>query len=362
MRLIAFTLAIGGACMSGFATAATLHVANNGLETAACGAQDPCRTISRAINLAMPGDTILVRPGRYGDVNRNGAYDGLNEETGGLTSANSAGVLVNKPLTILSTQGADATIIDMGGITESAVRISADNVRFGDRNKGFTLTGGQNFGLAAQGTNVFVTGNTATGQTFAGFYLVSAGIMEARANTALDNPGTGFLAVSYNRGDPVIVAGNTARANQVGISTGSISAHRITGNKVINNEFAMAINYGDSRIVNNYVSGNRYGISVNGYSVEPQNRAPQIVRNNFSGNLANSVAIYPGPEGVAVTIRENNFLGTDGFGVANLTQGTVNARHNFWGASTGPGYLDPADEAGANVLTTPFATSEFPIP
>src|SRR5688572_9561557 len=242
MRHIALTLALGGVFINGFASAATLHVANNGLETAACGALDPCRTISRAINLAMPGDTILVRPGRYGDVNRNGAYDGLNEETGGLGSANSAGVLIDKPLTILSTQGADATIIDMGGITESAVRISADNVRFGDRNKGFTLTGGQNFGLAAQGTNVFVIGNTATGQTFAGILLVSAGIMEARANTALDNPGTGFLAVSYNRGDPVLVAGNTARFNQIGIATSTISAHRITGNKVIDNEVAMAIN------------------------------------------------------------------------------------------------------------------------
>ena len=63
--------------------AATLYVANNGLDTNGCTAADsPCRTISHAIALAVAGDTVLVGPGRYGDLNLNGSYDGINEEAG----------------------------------------------------------------------------------------------------------------------------------------------------------------------------------------------------------------------------------------------------------------------------------------
>ena len=61
--------------------AATLHVANNGIDSDTCGAGSaPCRSISRAIVNAAAGDTIVVGPGRYGDLNGDGSFGGPGEE------------------------------------------------------------------------------------------------------------------------------------------------------------------------------------------------------------------------------------------------------------------------------------------
>jgi nitrous oxidase accessory protein NosD len=367
MKHIASALACAIA-LGGTASAATWHVANDGLDTNDCAqAISACRTITRAMELASPGDTVLVGPGRYGDLDQSGSYDGINEEAGMLVPNGGAGVIVNKPLTLLSTRGAGATFIDMGKTTESAVLISADGVRFGDRNAGFTITGGFNFGLSVQATNVFVTGNTVTGQTFGGFYLGSKGIIDARANTAVDNPGTGFILLQWTAPGYVQLSGNTARGNQTGIASGSIAAHRVTGNDVIGNENGILANYGASRFANNHIAGNRWGVQVNGYSHEPQQRGPLFTRNAFVGNFVTGITVYPGPEGVPVTLRENNFFGTtNGCGVLNLWAGTtLDARNNYWGAATGPSFADPADDAcqwTAPIQSTPFATSAFVIP
>jgi hypothetical protein len=43
----------------------TLHVATNGADTADGSASRPLRTINRAAELALPGDTVLVHGGEY---------------------------------------------------------------------------------------------------------------------------------------------------------------------------------------------------------------------------------------------------------------------------------------------------------
>ena len=50
--------------------AATIHVANNGVDSPACGTQkkNPCRSISQGITNAAVGARILVGPGFYGDL------------------------------------------------------------------------------------------------------------------------------------------------------------------------------------------------------------------------------------------------------------------------------------------------------
>src|SRR5205085_10263251 len=51
------------------ASAATVYVANDGVDAASCGGKaTPCRSISRGIANANSGDTLLVGPGRYGDL------------------------------------------------------------------------------------------------------------------------------------------------------------------------------------------------------------------------------------------------------------------------------------------------------
>jgi len=65
------------------AHATTHYVANDGDDSTFCGLQvingftcgakaTPCRSIQCAIREADPGDTIIVGPGRYGDLNADG--------------------------------------------------------------------------------------------------------------------------------------------------------------------------------------------------------------------------------------------------------------------------------------------------
>ena len=94
---------------------------------------------------------------------------------------------------------------------------------------------------------------------------------------------------------------------------------------------------------------------------------PLLVRNNFVGNRANGIDVYPGPAGISPRLRENNIFGNGNCGTTNQTGAagvTIDARNNFWGAATGPSFTDPADAACAGAqptLTTPFATEAFAV-
>jgi hypothetical protein len=48
------------------ASAATLHVATGGTDSAACTAAAPCASFNRAYQQSQPGDTIEVAGGNYG--------------------------------------------------------------------------------------------------------------------------------------------------------------------------------------------------------------------------------------------------------------------------------------------------------
>src|SRR3954463_9134253 len=56
--------------------AAQWQVSGHGLDTDACNSSAPCRSISEAIRRARAGDTIVVLPGLYGDLNRDGVLAG----------------------------------------------------------------------------------------------------------------------------------------------------------------------------------------------------------------------------------------------------------------------------------------------
>src|SRR5687767_13758666 len=76
-----------------------IHVANDGLDADDCGTRRaPCRTIGRAQALAVAGDTILVGPGIYGDVNRDGSASGDAEER----PVQGASLRLDKPVKLLS--------------------------------------------------------------------------------------------------------------------------------------------------------------------------------------------------------------------------------------------------------------------
>ena len=359
MKKLSSALAAACVLVSGASWAGVIHVANNGVDTGVCGAYAlPCRSISQAILNAQVGDTVLVRPGRYGDNDGSGFIDRLGEE---------AGVRIDKKLTVLSTQGAAATVIDVGGTSPSVVEILADGVRFGGRNAGFTLSGSQQMGLSTGNvTGVVITGNIASGLPFAGFYLPSSGVVEARDNIATHNV-IGIYTLTWNPPGYVVVANNVVQYNGDGITVGTVYGHRIVGNQVLGNtNVGIGVNYGTSYIAQNQVVGNRTGASVNGYSNDiTLARGPLFTRNNFVGNRNNGVDVFAGPPGILPVLRENNVFGNGNCGVTHMSAAAqLDARNNFWGAATGPSFQEPADPACATsqpVRTTPFAAAEFDI-
>src|SRR6185369_1185356 len=143
--------------------AATVLVANNGVDDGNCGGKTaPCRTITRGIAVAGAGDTVLVGPGRYGDLNGDGLFNAPGEETADLGNCDCV-VAVNKPLKLLSRDGASATVIDIGSANLIGVRLDANGVVFGKKGKGFTITGGSTIAdcLWVLGDSSVVAGNIA---------------------------------------------------------------------------------------------------------------------------------------------------------------------------------------------------------
>jgi hypothetical protein len=166
------------------APAAVVYVGNDGLDGAACGTQAaPCRSISQGIARAAAGDTVVVGPGRYGDLDGDETFGEPGEEFDSMGGI----VHVDKAVRVISRDGAAATFIE--GTQPSAidthypVLLEAAGATLGARDHGFTITSPPNrqnvFGLTP---GVRVEGNVAIGGRVA-FDVSGAGssIADSRA-------------------------------------------------------------------------------------------------------------------------------------------------------------------------------------
>ena len=315
----------------------TLFVANNGVDSSACGSQiNPCRSITQGIANASPGDKIIVGPGTYGDLDG----DGILGETGEETSTGCVGCMlgIHKPVTLTSSDGAAATIIDARTAFYSHnVRITADGVVFGAPGQGFTVTStaandldiafGNGVVIDSDGVNVqgnqIVHFETEASRSPAGYGIYAFGLAQIEGNQ-VSGWGTGIA------GNPnTTIKQNAVQSNEYGIQT---FGSTVTGNIVIGNRNSGISLYDDSSVVGNTILGNT------------------------------STGIFIFDSGVTGTIESNNIFG-NGCGM-NASTGGVLATNNYWGAATGPG-ADPADDVcgsgGATATTTPFATKAFSV-
>ena len=90
--------------------AATMYAAGNGVDGPGCGTKaSPCRSISQAVDNAPAGDTVIVGPGVYGDVDGDGVFE-VGDEFGFPFCGCLLGI--DKAVTVLSSAGAAATVID----------------------------------------------------------------------------------------------------------------------------------------------------------------------------------------------------------------------------------------------------------
>jgi Periplasmic copper-binding protein (NosD) len=321
-----------------------LHVANNGVDGSTCGARlDPCRSIGQAIANASEDDTILVGPGRYGDLNGNGALGELGEEPG---TDCACVVNANKRLRIVSRDGAAVTVLDAGGAI-AGVNISANGVVFGGPSRGFTVTKATIGAVGIRTSrNVSVIGNILRNN--------EGGLFNECE----------FSSGRWRRGFDHRIMGNMAVDNSSeGIRTCG-TGHLVRANVAINNgREGFAID-GVQRVFANTSVGNFRGFvlsSVNG---------TVFTKNAALGNSAGGV-VMTGPPTALLKIHGNNFYGNGpepgrgpgSCGLLNGSSETVHATNNYWGAATGPG-SDPADDVcgPSPTLSEPFATHEFRIP
>lgn len=348
----------------------TLWAAVNGLDSPTCGApQNPCRSISQAIANAAEGDTIVVRPGKYGDLNDDGALGAPGEESGRFIGV----IEIAKRVRVISSDGATVTVIDANEINSAAVFIQASGVQFGERGAGFTLAGARSTGvqIETQG-NVVVAGNTIRGvarnQDFGqALYINFSTVVEVRDNQLIDNA-VGIVlfsqnATAYGSVHDNVISGSNRTWGSTGISASGAGPHLIYRNLLSDNSIGLTVEYGAARVYNNVITGGRDGANVYAFGTVPP-RGPTFVRNTFSANSNYGLYVIVGTPG-ALTIRENNFFGNiSNCGIASQSADAIEARNNYWGAATGPSAVDPADEACAfqgSINTTPFATREFTV-
>jgi len=356
LLLVGAGLVIGGPGAT--AEAATLHVRNNGQDSGTCGAAaSPCRSISQAIANAVAGDTLMVGPGRYGDLDGSGTFTpATGEEAAEVNTGCDCMFRVNKTLTILSSAGAGATVLDAGGAPINVVRTQISGVVFGKARRGFTLTNGGAEGVLVHGSTsaVTVAGNLARGVQN-GFIVLGSG-HRFIGNVASGNGGTGFAM----GGSGHLASGNLATSNSVDGFVVNDGVHVITGNMTSANGRNGFFLSGENQLTGNIASANgSFGLEVLwGQHV--------LSGNAIHGNQSVGILLGDGTSRISA-ISQNNIFGNDpvsNCGLWNLSwPSTISATKNFWGAASGPGAA-PADDvcntgAGSSTTTAPPATKEF---
>jgi parallel beta-helix repeat protein len=350
---IAFTLAQATAAHAG-----KVVVAAYGLDAPGCGTKRaPCRSIGRAIADAAPGDTIAVGPGRYGE------FDGDDSPAAGPGEETvTAGVLVRiaKPLRIVSRDGSGVTVIDAGGSprVQAAVLIESDDVVFGKRKHGFTVTGAD-VGISVRDTvhDVHLEANWAR-DNGVGLFVAGQRVTVA-GNHAVANDGTGFLIHTTESS----FVGNVAIANTLGFfvaGSGNTLADNVASANDPSGAFAGMAIRGRAILEGNVVSGNH----GTGIGIQPDGSGTRLVGNRIVGNTGIGIAVGSGASVDDLVISRNDIFGnntlrspegTENCGLLNATGAPLAAPENYWGAPDGPG-PDPADAACRDaVLTEPVA-------
>ena len=370
MRRVSISLAGAFAVLllsAGGAHARTLTVAANGLDGDRCGTPVlPCRSVGQAIRLALPGDTIVVGPGRYGDVSFNGTFGEPGDESPSADCR--CMILVDKRVALVSRDGAFSTVLDAAGMPPGydVVRIAADGVIFGRRRQGFTIINGGGAGIALVGgtdgtrtTDVHVEGHVVT-RNGAGL-RIDADSSSIVGNVVIANDGAAIAL--DGRGNQVTrtVAiangqGISTRADQTAFHDNAVLANTGPGFLV---EAASANAY-----TRNVVVGNRFGFYMP--LVTDLGGVPAIRSSDIVGNLGDGIAT-----GMTTIAMGNNIVGNgaafaDGIGAADhcgifVDEGwTLLATQNYWGDRLGPG-APAADHScsQANATVVPFRASEY---
>jgi hypothetical protein len=326
MRL-ALALVLGLIATAASAQSRVFHVKNFGVDGPDCGGEfTPCRSISQGIRTASTGDTVLVGPGLYGDLNRNGITGETGEEGPPQCCCL---VFISKSMTVLSERGAAHTTIDARNLPLTAVCTTefGSPAVFGYAEQGFTVLAGEGDGIAL-GVLSTAWGNRVVGGT--------VGISSAPqfSTHIFDNE--------------VTDARETGISGRAGIVSGNVVARNGAGIRVFS-----------AALINNTIADNRGP----GASIAAPGIAATSVRNLFIRNQGPGLILGGGPSGNnpnLPVVDSNDFIGNDpggGCGLQNLVRAPwpVWAVNNFWAAAPDFGVTQQVvcDAPGSTTIVDP---------
>jgi parallel beta-helix repeat protein len=337
---------LGGVCLVGVlptlpAFAATVYVSSYGVDADGCGVKaSPCRSISRALLAADPGDEVLVGPGYYGDLDRDGVLGETGEEPSHAADPVpcTCMIRVQEDVTVRSRDGAAATVID-GSAVEDAVQVEAPGAAFGVRSGGFLVTGDAVNGivgirLTAEAVGASAAGNVAIDNRVGIYSFADRALIE-------DNRAIGGERGVAATGNAAVLRGNSAYGSDAGYELFGVG-HLFEDNVAIANDTGIYVPGEDNRIEGCSAIGNsRQGILV-----------------VSSGNSVAGCNVFGNGTLDGLTAAEVNC------GVASSSGGELVAEQVFWGSATGPGD-EPADRSCASgastIVTAPFAAKPYRV-
>ena len=314
IRIVALASVLAGfAAAPAGAAAATLYVSTSGLDSNPCAQSSACKTISHAVSVAAPGDTIDIAAGTYIDL--------VTISAGPITiqgaSANSTSVSSGSSGTVLTVApGVKATITDL--------TIAGGSGSIGGGPGGVSNAGN----LTLQ--RVIVTHNVAGGLGLGGG-VYNTGTLEVDDSTISDNEadqqGGGIDsqggAVTLKR-DAII--DNTLTPNVAPNSEGPRNGGGIGAS-------GASLNVFDSTVADNVVpggtgyasSGGGIGADVNGHTIGHVSLVGDTVAGNdapYGGGVAEGAEGYSSEGDTADTIIARN-QGGDCFSGLTASNGAI---------------------------------------
>jgi Ca2+-binding RTX toxin-like protein len=266
-------------------------------------------TIQAAVNAAVAGDTIQVAPGTYNE-----------------------NVLITKSLTMISTGGAEDTIINgsQGGATKGTITVApnVNNVTIGDADAGFTVNGidGPNAGavsaaiyLDGNHNNVTIEGNTVVAVGDAGLYGTGS-----NDNITVDGntfSGQTFTGLTPSGGNParslVQLGSNGGSSDDIDFVNNTVSG---TAGGGASGNYLVQIDADGSVVNGNTFSGFTTGVNA---QVRIQEDDTDVTGNTFSQSGSGAIGVefnLSGGEDEG-TVTENAYLYNEGNDTFSLTPG-----------------------------------------
>ena len=306
------------------------------------GAGGEYRTISEAVKTAQPGDTVLVGPGTY-----------------------SENIVVDKPLTVVSTNGASATVVKAADTSKDVFVLSGSGITI----QGFTVTAGKMGVTFGRTSNCVLTACVMNGNVFAVYLSGATGNLVSNNNLNGNGFGIYLDGSSGNK-----LSNNSASNEKGGGENASLSdgiymfnsnANNVTRCDLSNNQNfgASLFNSKNNAFSNNTLSSNaQFGVRLRDGA--DNNR---FSFNTFKANTENGVLIG---DSQANTFYFNNFLAEksdfytqEGNNINSTKELTYTYGGNVFTGFVGNYYSNYVGSDGDRngIGDTPFSQDKYPL-